>query len=108
MKGYPAKLFDAPRFDVVVRRLSQRGGLPARRCFLNTSQFVHGAKCGVAGGLTAMRRGLFYGVWLGGVFGLFRNHVASLREQAKLSEEDERLAQVGIICLLYTSPSPRD
>lgn len=43
-----------------------------------------------------MRRGLFYGVWLGGVFGLFRNHVASLREQAKIAEEDERLAQVRV------------
>lgn len=44
--------------------------------------------------MAAARRGLFYGVWLGGVFGLFRNHVASLREQAQLAEEDERLAQV--------------
>lgn len=47
-----------------------------------------------AGGVAAARRGLFYGVWLGGVFGLFRNHVASLREQAQMAEEDERLAQV--------------
>lgn len=46
------------------------------------------------GGVAAARRGLFYGVWLGGVFGLFRNHVASLREQAQMAEEDERLAQV--------------
>lgn len=44
-----------------------------------------------------MRRGLFYGVWLGGVFGLFRNHVASLREQARLSAEDERLAQASVV-----------
>ena len=28
---------------------------------------------------------------------MFRNHVASLREQAKLSEEDERLAQVSVV-----------
>lgn len=47
-----------------------------------------------AGGVAAARRGLFYGVWLGGVFGLFRNHVASLREQAQMAEEDERRAQV--------------
>lgn len=52
-----------------------------------------GMAYGVSGGLAAVRRGLFYGVWLGGVFGLFRNHVASLREQARLSAEDERLAQ---------------
>eukprot|EP00904_Undaria_pinnatifida_P000850 jgi/Undpi1/10766/HiC_scaffold_29.g13214.m1 len=52
-----------------------------------------GMAYGVSGGLAAVRRGLFYGVWLGGVFGLFRNHVASLREQAKIAEEDERLAQ---------------
>ncbi|CAN0423777.1 unnamed protein product [Ectocarpus sp. 12 AP-2014] len=52
-----------------------------------------GMAYGVSGGVAAARSGLFYGVWLGGVFGLFRNHVASLREQARLAEEDERLAQ---------------
>lgn len=47
-----------------------------------------------AGGVAAARIGLFYGVWLGGVFSLFRNHVASLRQQTQMAEEDERLAQV--------------
>lgn len=47
-----------------------------------------------AGGVASARRGLFYGVWLGGLFSLFRNHVASLKEQAQLAEEHERLAQV--------------
>lgn len=44
--------------------------------------------------MAAARRGLFYGVWLGGMFGMFRNHVASLKEQAQLAAEEERLAQV--------------
>lgn len=44
-----------------------------------------------AGGVAAARRGLFYGVWLGGMFTLFRNHVSSLEEQAKLEEGNQRL-----------------
>eukprot|EP00752_Nemacystus_decipiens_P005453 g4942.t1 len=52
-----------------------------------------GMAYGVTGGVANARRGLFYGVWLGGMFGLFRNHVASLREQAQMAEEDARLAQ---------------
>lgn len=51
----------------------------------------------VAGGMASARRGLLYGVWLGGLFGMFRNHVASLREQARLEEEDKRLAEVRLL-----------
>ncbi|CAM9366825.1 unnamed protein product [Pylaiella littoralis] len=53
-----------------------------------------GMAYGVPGGVASARRGLFYGVWLGGLFSMFRNHVASLKEQAQLAEEHERLAQV--------------
>ncbi|CAM9320737.1 unnamed protein product, partial [Hapterophycus canaliculatus] len=52
-----------------------------------------GMAYGVSGGVATARRGLFYGVWLGGLFGMFRNHVASLKEQAQLAVEEERLAQ---------------
>eukprot|EP00903_Cladosiphon_okamuranus_P008008 g7726.t1 len=52
-----------------------------------------GMAYGVTGGVAAARRGLFYGVWLGGVFGLCSNHVSSLRQQTQMKEEDERLAQ---------------
>ncbi|CAB1120374.1 unnamed protein product [Ectocarpus sp. CCAP 1310/34] len=52
-----------------------------------------GMAYGFSYGMAAARSHLFYGFWLGGVFSLFRNHVASLREQARLAEEDKRLAQ---------------
>lgn len=69
-----------------------------RRSLSGVSQRLHTSiflllAC-VTGGLAAARRGLFYGVWLGGMFGLFRNHIASLRDQAALAEEDAVLAQV--------------
>lgn len=63
---------------------------------------VSGWFCAFLGGLAATRSGLFYGVWLGGMFGLFRNHVASLKEQARMAEEDERLAQVKNASVLST------
>ncbi|CAN0343482.1 unnamed protein product [Ascophyllum nodosum] len=52
-----------------------------------------GMAYGVSGGVASARRGLFNGVWLGGLFGMFRNHVASLREEARLAAEDDRMAQ---------------
>lgn len=55
----------------------------------------------VAGGLASARKGLFYGVWLGGLFEMFRNHVASLKEEARMLAEDNRLAEVRLlsVCL---------
>lgn len=47
------------------------------------------------GGLASARTGLFYGIWIGGMFGIFRNHLAHVREEARLAEEDRRLEEVS-------------
>jgi len=41
------------------------------------------------------------------MFGLFRNHVADLKEQARMAEEDERLAQVKNSSMLSTQARTR-
>ncbi len=86
----------------IAHRTKERRGVASDGAHFFFFFLRFGGFCEISGGVAAARSGLFYGVWLGGMFGLFRNHVASLKEQARMAEEDERLAQVKTASMLPT------